>query len=272
MSRPIWKGSIVFGLVNIPIQLETAVREKTIRFHLLNKDGTCRLRQRLYCPDSGKEFDFGQTARGIEIAPGQYVLMDKDELNRIKPERGRSIQIQQFVELDKIDPIYFDAAYYITPLKESLNAYRLFHQALKESQRAGLAQIVLHDRQHVSAVRVMGEGLVMHTMHYADEVLSLAETLPASLRRTPASAKEMRMARQLIDEMTQPLDLASFKDDYSEQLQTLIDRKKQGKKTTDVLEDVQEFEPGTINLMEALKRSLESTHKPTNHHPHRKSA
>src|SRR4051812_41622320 len=108
MGRPIWKGSINFGLVSIAIELQTAVRDKAIHFHLLSKDGTCRLRQKLVCPDTGKEFDFSQTSRGFEIAPGQYVLVDKKEINKITPERGRTIEIEQFVERQEIDPIYFD--------------------------------------------------------------------------------------------------------------------------------------------------------------------
>src|SRR6204780_41880 len=102
MFRPIWQGSINFGLVNIPISLQTAVREKNVSFHLLSKDGSCRLRRKLYCPDTGKEFDFGDTARGIEVGKDEYVLVDEKELNKIKPEKGRSIAIEQFVKLEEI--------------------------------------------------------------------------------------------------------------------------------------------------------------------------
>src|SRR5688572_25698685 len=115
MARPIWKGSINFGLVNIPIQLETAVREKTVSFHLLSKDGTCRLRRKLYCPDTGKEVEYADTARGIEVAKDEYVLVDEKEIEHIKPEKGRTIEIEQFVKLEEIDPIYFDRVYFVTP-------------------------------------------------------------------------------------------------------------------------------------------------------------
>src|SRR4051812_22616115 len=114
-GRPIWKGAINFGLVNIEVQLQTAVREKTVRFHMLSKDGTCRLRQKLVCPDTGREFDFTQTARGVEISPGQYVLIDKKDTDKISPERGRTINIEQFVEVAEIDPLYFDAVYFVVP-------------------------------------------------------------------------------------------------------------------------------------------------------------
>jgi DNA end-binding protein Ku len=273
MGRPVWKGSINFGLVNIAVQLETAVREKTVRFHMLTKDGTCRLRQKLYCPDTKKEYDFGQTARGIEVAPGQYALVEKEEIARIKPQRGHAIEIEQFVALEEIDPIYFDAVYFVTPAGDSVKAYKLFHDAIREQQRIGLARFVMHDRQHLVALRAASRGLVLHTMHYADEVLSLDDALPASLAHATASAAEVKIARQLIDQMTEPADLKRFKDDYREQMESLIDQKKRGKKTV-VISDDEDAEniPHTINLMEALKRSLETGKSRETAHPRKKSA
>ncbi len=259
MGRPIWKGSINFGLVSIAMQLETAVKEKTIRFHMLTKDGTCRLRQKLYCPDTNKEYDFGETARGIEVAPGQYALVEKEEIAKIKPQRGHAIEIEQFVELDEIDPIYFDAVYFVVPTGESVKAYKLLHDAIREHHRIGLARFVMHDRQHLAALRAMGRGLVLHTMHYADEVLSMDDVLPTSLSHATATAGEIKIARQLIDQMTQPADLKKFKDDYRQQMESLIEQKKMGKKTVTIADDEQAEEiPHTINLMEALKRSLEA--------------
>src|ERR1700743_3382198 len=123
MGRPIWKGNITFGLVNIPVQLETATREKSVQFHRLSKDGSCRLRRKLYCPETGKEFDFGDTARGIELAKGEYVLIDEKEIKKRRPERGRTIEIVQFVKTDEIDPIYFDRVYYVVPAEGSTKAY-----------------------------------------------------------------------------------------------------------------------------------------------------
>jgi len=259
MGRPVWKGSINFGLVSIAVQLETAVREKNVRFHMLTKDGTCRLRQKLYCPDTNKEYDFGETARGIEVAPGQYALVDKEEIAKIKPTRGHAIEIEHFVALDEIDPIYFDAVYFVTPTGDSAKAYKLFQEAMRERQRIGLARFVMHDRQHLAALRAMGKGLVIHTMHYADEVLSLDDALPASLSHASPSATEIKIARQLIDQMTEPVDLKKYKDDYREQMEALVEQKKKGKKTVTISdEEDAENIPHTINLMEALKRSLEA--------------
>jgi DNA end-binding protein Ku len=274
MSRPIWKGAINFGLVNIPIQLQTAVSEKTVNFHMLSKDGTCRLRRKLYCPDTGKEVDFGDTARGIEVAKDEYVLVDEKELDKIRPEKGRSIAIEQFVKLDEIDPIYFDRAYFITPMPGSEKAYRLLQEAMGETGRIGLARFVMRGRQYLSAVRAKGDGLILNTMHYPDEVLSLDDALPATLARLKAPPKEVQIASQLIEAMTHPLDLSEFKDDYREQVEELIEAKKRGKKTVATADDHDdEVIPPTINLMDALKRSL-AGNKPerASARPRRKSA
>ncbi len=257
MGRPLWKGSINFGLVSIPIQLETAVREKTVSFHMLSKDGTCRLRRKLYCPDTGKEFDYEDTARGIEVAKDQYVLVNEKEIAAIKPEKGRSIEIEQFIELTELDPIYFDSVYFITPAENSGKAYKLLHEAMKETNRVGLARFVMRERQNLAAIRVMGDGLVLHTLHYQDEVLSLDDALPGTLAKAKPAAKELTVARQLVDALTKPLDLSTFKDDYREELEQLIERKKTGKKTVAVADDHDDAPmPRTVDLMDALKRSL----------------
>lgn len=261
MGRPLWKGSISFGLVSIPIQLETAVREKSVSFHMLSKDGSCRLRRKLYCPDTGKEFDFGATARGIEVAKDEYVLVTDKEIDAAKPEKGRSIEIEQFAELGEIDPVYFDRAYYVTPAEGSGKAYKLLHEAMKETNRVGLARFVMRERMNLAVIRVVDDGLVLHTLHYQDEVLSLDDALPAALARSKPAAKEVTIARQLIDAMTHPLDLSVVKDEYREKIEELIGRKKSGKKTVAVSDDHDDEPPArTIDLMDALKRSLSNGH------------
>lgn len=279
MARPIWKGSISFGLVNIPVQLETAVREKSVSFHMLSKDGSCRLRRKLVCPDSGKEVDYDDTARGIEVAKDEYVLVDEKEIEKLKPEKGKAIDIEQFVDLEEIDPIYFDRVYYVTPTEGSAKSYRLLHEAMKDSGRIGLAKIVMRDKEYLCALRVVGDGIVLHTMHYADEVLAMEDSLPGTLAKTKAATKEVQIARQLIDAMTHKLDLGEFHDAYREKLEAYIDAKKRGKKTVATNDDKEEAPSRTINLMDALKRSLASNKSPRNaavansgRHPRRKSA
>ncbi len=273
MARPIWQGSITFGLVNIPIQLQMAVHDKAINFHMMSQDGTCRLRRKLYCPETGKEFDFGETARGIEIAKGEYAIVDEKEIKRLKPERGHAIEIAQFIQQQEVDPLYFDRVYYVVPTDASIKAYKLLHEAMTRSKRIALAHFVMRERQYLSIIRPLGDGLVLHTMHYADEVLSLDDALPGALSRTKSGAKEIQAAEQLIQTMTHRLDLSSFKDEYRRQVEELIDRKKRGQ-TVEVADQPDKPLPPTVNLMDALRRSLKSTPAHSNgnsngHHPTR---
>jgi len=270
MSRPVWQGAISFGLVNIPVQLQTAVQEKTVSFHMLSKDGSCRLRRKLYCPETGKEVDFGDTTRGVEIAKDEYVLVDDKEIERMRPEKGRTIAIEQFVKLDEIDPIYFDRAYFVAPTNGSDKAYKLLHEAMKESGRVGLALFVMRGRQYLCALRVSSEGLILHTMHYPDEVLSIDDALPSTLAKAKGPAKELGVARQLIDAMTHPLDLSNFHDDYREQVNALIERKRSGKKIVAPADDHDDAPaPKTSNLMDALRRSLSVSKTPRTRQPRR---
>lgn len=258
MARPIWKGAISFGLVSIPIQLETAVREKNVSFHLLSKDGSCRLRRKLICPDTGKEINYDDTSRGIEVGKDEYVMVADKELEAIKPEKGKTIDIEQFVDLDEVDPIYFDKVYFITPVEGSSKPYKLLYEAMKKNKRIALARFVMRERQNLAAIRVLGEGLVLHTLHYADEVLDLDDSLPGTLSRAKPVEKELDVAAQLIEAMTKPLDLASYHDDYREQLEKLIERKKNGKQTVEPADDHDDAPPPrTTNLMDALRRSLQ---------------
>jgi DNA end-binding protein Ku len=275
MSRPIWKGSITFGLVSIPIQLETAVREKSVSFHLLSKDGSCRLRRKLVCPETGDEVEYSDTARGIEVSKDQYVTVDPKEIDALKPEKGKSIEIEQFVQLEEIDPVYFDKAYYVTPGEGGSKPYKLLVEAMGKSGRIGLARFVMRERQNLAALRVVGEGIILHTMHYADEVLEMDDSLPSALAKAKPAGKELQIAQQLIDAMTRPLSLDDYHDDYRESLEKLIEAKVAGKDTKEVFDDHDDAPPpANINLMDALKRSLAAS-KPsraTTRHPRRKSA
>lgn len=258
MPRPIWKGAITFGLVSIPIQLEMAVHDKTINFHMMSDDGTCRLRRKLYCPDTGKEFDFSQTARGVEIAKGEYVLLDENEIKRLKPERGHTIEITQFINQDEIDPIYFDRVYYVVPTEGSIKPYKLLFDAMTHRKRIAVARFVMRERQYICAIRPVADGLALHTMHYVDEVHSPEDAMPSALSRAKSGAKELEIAQELVDSMTQKLDLSGFRDEYREQLEKLIERRKHGQKMVEVADLPDSAPPKTVNLMDALRRSLKS--------------
>ena len=282
MARSLWKGSITFGLVNIPIQLNTAVREKGISFNLLSKDGRCRLRRKLYCPETGKEYDFENTARGLEVAPDQYVIVDEKEIEHLKPEKGRTIEIEQFVDIADVDPVYFNRVYYVSPAEGAAKPYRLLVEAMKQTGKAAVAHFTFHERQHLVILRTLEDGVVMHTLHYADEVIPIGEVLPETIDKAKVTKQELDVAEKLIEALSRPLDVGEWRDQYREQLQALIDAKSEGKtvRVADTHDD--EPAPRTINLMEALKKSLaqnRATHtrggangNGRSHAPRRKSA
>jgi DNA end-binding protein Ku len=270
MSRPIWKGSISFGLVNIPIELVMAVHEKSIHFHMLSKDGTCRLRRKLYCPETGKEYDFQETARGIEIAPEEYALVDKREIDRLKPEKGRAMEILQFTDLKAIDPVYYDRVYYVRPAENSYKSFKLLVEALQKMNKCAIAQFVMRERQYTAVIRVLDEGMVLHTLHYADEVEPIQEAVPQQVQRAKVTTAEVTMATELIKAMSKPLDLDKFKDEFREQLEDLIEAKVKGKELVRASDDREEAPAPTINLMDALRKSLEQ--RPAGQHKRRRSA
>jgi DNA end-binding protein Ku len=272
MARPIWTGSINFGLVSIPVEMNIAVRERTVHFHMLTKDGTCRLRRKLVCPDTGKEYDFGQTAKGIEIGPDDYVLVDQREIDRLKPEKGHSLEIVQFIDPSAIDPVFYDNVYYLKPGKDAKKAYKLLVEAMVESGKCALARFVMRERQYMAKIRTKDDGLVLHTLHYADEIQQIDDDITEAMKRIKVSAAEMKMARELIKAMTQELHMEEFKDDFREQLQAMIDAKAKGKDIKHAPEEDDRPPMRTINLMEALKKSLAAGSAKHNGHRHRRSA
>jgi len=275
MARPIWTGSINFGLVSIPVELNMAVHEKTVHFHMVTKNGGCRLRRKLVCPDTGKEYDFNETAKGIEIAPNDYVVVDQKEIDRLKPEKGKSLEIIQFVDPSAIDPVYLDRVYYLRPGKDAKKAYKLLAAAMIAAKKCALGRFVMRERQYIVMIRSVEEGMVLHTLHYADEVDHIDEELTSSLEHIKISTGEMRMAGELIKSMTGEPRLEEYKDEFREQLQALVEAKSQGKELKSAPEDDRPI-PRTINLMEALKKSLASAAKANgnghNGHRQRRSA
>src|SRR5436190_20198125 len=171
VARSIWSGSISFGLVNIPVKLVTAVRDKSVHFNLLAADGGSRLRRKLYSPDTGKEYEYDQTVRGYEIAPDRYVIVKDEEIEKLRPEKTRRLDITEFVELEAVDPIFYDNTYYLAPDEGGAKAYALLVAAMKRTKRIAVARFVMRDRQYLAAIRPVDGALLLHTMRYADEIV-----------------------------------------------------------------------------------------------------
>lgn len=258
MARTIWTGTIAFGLVNVPVRLATAVRDRQVHFHLLSKDGTCRLRRKLYCPESGEEYDLKQTSRGYEIAPDQYVLVRDEELKELRPEAGRTIDIVAFIDIDEVDPIYFDRTYYLLPDEGGAKAYALLVAAMAEQSNVALARFVMRQRQHLATLRVMEDrGLALHTMHFADEITAWNELESELPQTVEVKKQELEVAKQLIKALGTHFKPDEYHDEYREQLEKLIERKAAGEEISITPSADEEDIPPTYNLMEALRKSVQ---------------
>ncbi|MCC6909669.1 MAG: Ku protein [Phycisphaerales bacterium] len=259
MPRSLWSGHIAFGLVNVPVRLVSAVRDKSIHFHMLSKDGSCRLRRKLYCPETGDEFDFKDTSRGYEIAPDQYVIVREDEFEKIRPETGRTIDIEAFIDLKEVDPVFFDRTYFLLPGEGGAKGYRLLVEAMASQERVGVARFSMRQREHLAALRVMeNRALALHTMHYADEIASWSEMEGELALNAEVTKKETEMARQLIDSLTEAFEPGRYQDRYRAQLQELIEAKAHGEEIVTAPSGEEEAAP-VYNIMEALKQSLEKS-------------
>ncbi|MEZ4240934.1 MAG: Ku protein [Myxococcota bacterium] len=186
MARATWKGAITFGLVHIPVGMFVATRDKGVHFHLVTPDGQCRLRRQLVCPDTGKVYDFDQTARGIEIAPDQYVILDQDEIEHLRPEAGQTIDIEDFVDLEAIDPIYFSNTYWLAPREGGARAYQLLVEALEKGAEGRHRPVRAADEGAPRRRAVADGALALSVMHWSDEV---SRGLPWSPRSRPRSTR-----------------------------------------------------------------------------------
>jgi DNA end-binding protein Ku len=258
MPRPIWNGSIAFGLVNVPVKLFSATSPKDVRFHQLRKSDSSRVRQKRVSAADGTEVPYEEIVKGYEIAPEQYVVIEPDELNALDPKATQTIDIEEFVSLDQIDPIFYENAYYLVPDKRSEKAYALLTAAMAETGKVAIAKFVMRTKQYLAAVRPDGGALVLSTMLYADEVVPVdsIEGLPAP-GEIDLSDKELQMAEALIDSLTADrFEPEKFHDDYRERVLELIDAKAQGQ--TIVAAPAPEVGARVVDLMAALEASVKA--------------
>jgi DNA end-binding protein Ku len=254
MPKAIWSGTVSFGLVSIPVKLVTAVREHGVSFHRLSPDGKCRLRSKLYCPDDGKEYEFGEAARGYEVAPDRYVLIEDEDLESLRPEASRAIEILDFVDLHEVDPIFYSRPYHLTPDKGGAKPYRLLAEAMKRSERVAIARFVMRSRGYLAVLRPLEESLLLCTMHYRDEV-QMPDEIEGMSPDVELAPKELAMAEQLIESMRVGFDASAYRDEYREALQSMLDAKAEGRVVT--APSGKERPRGeVVDLMDALKKSL----------------
>jgi DNA end-binding protein Ku len=252
-----WSGAISFGLVNVPIKLYSAVSKKTVRFHQLNGETGNRIQQKRVDPETGEEVAYEQIVKGYELTRDRYVIINPDELEALDPEKSRSIDIEDFVDLADIDPVYYDHPYYLVPDKGAAKAYGLLLSAMQEAGKVAIARVVLRSKEQLVAIRPHKDGnlLMMETMIFADEVVPADELdgLPDA-KELKASDRELKMAEQLIESLASEFDPTRYHDEYREKVLELIEAKAAGEEIA-----VQPEAPKAErvpDLMAALEASL----------------
>jgi DNA end-binding protein Ku len=257
MARAIWSGTISFGLLNVPVKLYSAVARRGISLREIRESDGARIRHRRVAEGTDEEVPYGEIVKAFEITPERYVPLSKDEMAALAPEKTRAIDVQDFVDLDQIDPIYFDSPYYLGPADGAEKAYSLLAKAMQESGKVAIARFVFRNKEHLAALRPSDGVLTLTTMRFADEVVPPAELEDVLPSGKPKVAKqEVEMAEQLIESLTRDFDPSAYRDEYREELLGLIERKAEGK---DVLTAPATEEPkptSAPDLMSALEESI----------------
>jgi DNA end-binding protein Ku len=253
MPRAIWSGAISFGLVNVPVKLFSATNPKTVRFNQLNAKTGARIKQKRVDASTGEEVPYEDIVKGYELAPERYVLIEPEELDALDPKVTHTIDVEAFVQLDQIDPIYYDSTYYLAPAPGGARPYRLLLEALEAENKVAIAKVVLRSKQQLCALRPIGDVLTLSTMLWGDEVNS-PDNLDGLDATEPATDKELKMARQLIGMQSASFDPADYKDEYRERVMQLIEQKANGEEIT--APPAEEEAKPVPDLMAALEASL----------------
>ena len=265
MPRAMWSGAISFGLVNIPIRLHNAVSRKSVHFNQIDTRTGSRIQYKKVSAADGEEVPSEQIAKGYQLSSGEYVLVGDDELGALDPEASRSIDIEQFVDLDEIDPIYYDSAYYVAPDKAAKKPYALLTRAMEEQNKVAIARFVMRSKQYLAALRPQDGVLVMSTMVYADEVNDPVELVGEDVIDEDVSDRELKMASQLVESLTEPFEPEKFEDTYRNQVLDLIDRKAAGEEIVATPTPVAEDK--VVDLMAALEASVRDAKAARGRHP-----
>ncbi|MFL6204366.1 MAG: Ku protein [Acidimicrobiales bacterium] len=256
MARPLWTGSISFGLVNVPVKAFTAVRDHDVHFNQLEKKTGARIRNKKVSEKTGREVDADDIEMGFEIRKGRYVTFDKDELSELKPESTRAIDVTDFVDLEAVDPIYYERTYWLGPADDAAKkAYGLLFAAMEARSKVAIGTVVMRNKQYLAAIRPLNGALAMSTMRFADEVVPRSEVDGVPSRVAKPDAKALKLATQIVDSLAGDWKPEQYHDTYAEELRARIERKEKGE---DVVEEAASAEPGAqvFDLMEALEKSV----------------
>ncbi len=256
MARAIWSGSISFGLLNVPVKLYSAVARRSIALREIRDSDSARIKHRRVAEGTDEEVPYENIVKAYEITPGQYVPISKDEMSALAPEKTRAIEVKDFVDLEEIDPIYFDSPYYLGPAEGAEKAYSLLAKAMEASGKVAIARFVFRNKEHLAALRATDGVLTLTTMRFADEVVpvdELDDVVPEKAAKV--AKKEQQMAEQLIDSLSTEFDPGAYRDEYREELMSLIERKAEGK---EIVASETEAPKATKapDLMAALEESI----------------
>src|SRR5256714_8577691 len=254
-ARATWKGFLKISLVNIPIKVFPATESSgTISFNQLHGECQTRIQQKRWCRHCDREVPNSEIVKGYEFEKGRYVIMSDEDFDQVRPESTRVIDLVQFADAAAIDPMYVDRTYYLAPdVGMAADAFAVMRDGM--NGKVGVGKLALYGREYLVAVRPHGKGIVMHTLHHAAEIRSIEAVEELNAVPEKGKPEEIKLARQVIQTFEQPLDLANYPDEYREGLQEIIDAKIEGK---EVVAPTVEAPPKVVNLMEALKKSLDA--------------
>jgi DNA end-binding protein Ku len=269
VAPAIWTGVISFGLVTIPVRLMGAVKDKDVRFHQFHKTDGGRIHYKRFCEKEEREVPYEEIARGYEIARDQFVLVTDEELDRLAPEKTRRIDLDRFIDPSEIDPIYYDSCYYLAPDGQGEKPYGLLQAAMSQSRKVAIGRFVLRAKEHVVAIRPLGEALALETLFYADEVVAPSEVegLPREMEFSP---RELEMAQSLIESLEDRFQPELYQDEFRERVEKLAETKAKGQEVILPEEPVQA--PPVVDLMEALRASVEQARSRRDQKPTKRAA
>jgi DNA end-binding protein Ku len=252
-GRGIWSGTVSFGLVALPIQLVTAVKKGGISFALLHDKDYARLKRRMYCPLENRIVPPAEIVRGYEIEPDKYVPLSGEELESVSPERSRTVEVLDFIDIGEIDPVFYDRPYYLFPAKGGEKPYRLLHRILKEDKKAGLAKFVLRDREHLVVIQAIGDALGVILLHYPEEILSEADMPPVNVKADQALKKKIRKA---VSKMTTDFDPENFTNERKKKILDFLETKIKEQGTVEGFEEEDAEDEASEDLISRIEESL----------------
>jgi len=256
MAHAIWTGAINFGLVTIPVRLFTAVRSNDLSFNLLHAKDEGRIKYERICSEDGKPVPWDEIVKGYEYEKGEYVILTDEDFKKVNPEATQTVDIMEFVELEQINPMFFEKPYYLEPSKQGRHAYALLREALEKSGKVAIARVVIRTKEQIAAVKPIGDALVLEIMHWAEELVDQSTLdLPAD-RKLPES--ELKMAKMLIDTMSvDQFEPEKFKNRYADELMAMIEARAAGKELPKPKKAP--ARPKVVNLMDVLQRAERGT-------------